>query len=605
MPWNRLSQVTSPLLSLLGPDGVVVEANKAWEARLGHSLDVVKKHRFGEFLHPEDRGKTSDAIKRVLTLGKEVLLVLRTMRADGSYAWIEWSLSAVDQLVYALGIDLTERPDREMALREEKELFEMLDEKLGLGRWRYDLRSGQRDWTQTVTELYGRQPDFEVDATEDGLEFYHPDDREMIAEKMRVAVSEGTPFEFQARLSQSVGPPRWVESRGIVTKSDQGEALVVHGVLQEIARTRQHRWQANERIKFMTLFQESPDAYVILNLADGQFTDCNPAAQEFLKCRKEELIGTTLADISPEHQPDGTRSNEAAQHWLRCFGESTESARFDWLCRRFDGQARLLEMSAAVAHLDGQTLLLACWRDVTSIRKQAVQLQRANTELEQFAYRTSHDMKAPLATIKNLAIFIEEDVQAGELAEAQKNAALIREQASKLSKLVVDILTLARAEIAVEEVSAFDLNELLHEILVGLQSIILDKKVDVRCETPPGSKIWSQQPRVRLILSNLISNAVKYSDPQKESRFVSVEYSVGEEVHLLVNDNGLGVPESDRDKIFEAFARCHPRAAEGSGLGLSIVQKNVDALGGTITYKKLTSGSQFKVTFPHTKSTTQ
>ncbi|MBK07054.1 MAG: hypothetical protein CL920_32410 [Deltaproteobacteria bacterium] len=737
MPWYKFAQITNRLLCVLDANWVVVEANKTWETSLGHSLDTVKKRHFLELVHPDDRVKTSNAIARVLTSGEDITLVQRMLHVDGTYLWIEWSFLVNDGAIYASGTNVTERQDNELAFKQEQDLFEMLDTQLGLGRWRYDILTGRRYWTQTVTELYQREPDLDTDATEDGLEFYHPDDREMIAEKMRIAVAEGTPFEFQARIPQEDGPPRWVESRGLVTKSKDGEPLVVHGVLQEIARTRQHRWQASERIKFMTLFEESPDAYVVFDLGDesfnncnaaaevllgctkeqliglsptdispefqpdgqrsdvkgpplfqecvekgskrfewthkrfdgsnivlevtaalmsldgqesilccwrditklkqleaqlkrerakfralfyespdayvvldlteGRFVDCNPATELLLVGKKEQLIGMTIADISPEYQPDGTKSSIGALRWLSAAldtldernAEDGPSNRFDWLCSRFDGQAILLEMATAVMRVDGQPLLLACWRDVTSIRKQARQLQRANTELEQFAYRTSHDLKAPLVTIKNLSTFIEEDVKSGELVEAQKNAAFVGKQASKLLGLVVDILALARSEIAVQEKSAFDLKELVDEVCASLQSFIINKKVDVRCELPAGSTLYSQRPRIRLILTNLISNGIKYSDPQKETRFVSIQYCVDEDVHLIVSDNGLGVAETDQERIFDAFTRFHPVAAEGSGLGLSIVQKNVDALGGTITYNKLDSGSQFHIIIPN------
>ena len=737
MSWDKFAQTTSQLLCILDADGDVVEANQAWKVLLGYSLELVKKCHLLELVHPDDRTKTSNAIADVLTSKEDVTLVQRMARIDGTYAWIEWNISLIDEAIYAFGVDITKRRDRELSLWEERELFEMLDTKLGLGRWRYDIPTGRRYWTQTVTELYKRGPDLDIDATEDGLEFYHPDDREMIAEKMRIAVSEGTPFEFQARIPQKTGPPRWVESRGLVTTSEDGEPLVVHGVLQEIARTRQHRWQAHERMKFMTLFQESPDAYAVMDMANQKISDCNTATEVLLGCTKEQLIGLTLADISPEFQPDGCRSDEGAQvliqkcveegpqqfewthrrfdgsnvimevtaavlnldgrrvvlgcwrdittfkqletqlkherakfralfyespdayivldltegrfvdcnpatelllggrkgqligmtvadispeyqpdgtkssigalRWLSAaldtlderIAEDRASNRFDWLCRRFDGQVILLEMATAVMRVGGQPLLLACWRDVTSIRKQAAQLQRANTELEQFAYRTSHDLKAPLVTIKNLSAFIEEDVKSGELVEAQKNAAFVGKQASKLLGLVADILALARSEIAVQEKSVFDLKELVDEVCASLQSIITNKKVDVRCELPAGSTLYSQRPRIRLILANLISNGIKYSDPQKKTRFVLIRYHVDEDAHLLVSDNGLGVAKAEQERIFDAFTRFHPVAAEGSGLGLSIVQKNVDALGGTITYNKLDSGSQFHITIPN------
>lgn len=225
------------------------------------------------------------------------------------------------------------------------------------------------------------------------------------------------------------------------------------------------------------------------------------------------------------------------------------------------------------------------------------QLSVANEELAQFAYRTSHDLKAPLATIKGLTDFIEEDLNSGDLPEVKKNVKQVFLQASKLETLVVDILKLARTELEIQEYEMVSISEICDDIGGSYSELLKDKNVKLNCEGC--GKFRSQKTRVKQILANLIANSIKYSNPSIENRFVNVDCSLFKDCILIsVTDNGVGIELNDREKVFDMFSRFNQNLAEGSGLGMSIVKKNIDALDGKIEFISSKAGTRFNISLP-------
>lgn len=102
-----------------------------------------------------------------------------------------------------------------------------------------------------------------------------------------------------------------------------------------------------------------------------------------------------------------------------------------------------------------------------------------------------------------------------------------------------------------------------------------------------------------MILENLISNAIKYQDTKRQTSYIKIStYNDGNSFVLEVEDNGLGIPEEQQDSLFTMFKRFHPRTAFGSGLGLYLMKKSADVLGGKVTFQSLEEGSIFRLNIP-------
>lgn len=136
------------------------------------------------------------------------------------------------------------------------------------------------------------------------------------------------------------------------------------------------------------------------------------------------------------------------------------------------------------------------------------------------------------------------------------------------------------------------------EIQTRLNTIYLDNKVAIIFKLPPGFTVYGSNVRIHQILENLISNAIKYSDPKKISSHVKIQglYDEHKKV-IIVEDNGIGIPEKQVNNLFGMFQRFHSHVSQGSGLGLYIVKKHVNKLGGKINYVTLEQGTQFILEF--------
>ena len=231
-------------------------------------------------------------------------------------------------------------------------------------------------------------------------------------------------------------------------------------------------------------------------------------------------------------------------------------------------------------------------------------LEKANQELEQFAYRTSHDLKAPLTSTKGLARFIVEDIKSGELGNAIKDAEKITNQMDKLEDLVVSILSLTKASSTEGEVLPVDLNGIVDGAKELHKITLTTKDINFSTHVSFDSPMLSEEVRIKQIIDNLLGNAIKYSDENKAEQIIKVRAYENEQEHVIeVEDNGLGIPKSRQGEMFEMFKRFHPNVSVGSGLGLSIVKKHIDSLKAEIDVKSSENGTCFTLIFPKRETT--
>lgn len=233
------------------------------------------------------------------------------------------------------------------------------------------------------------------------------------------------------------------------------------------------------------------------------------------------------------------------------------------------------------------------------VDQRTVSLQRANDELAQFAYRASHDLKGPLTTTKELAKYIDQDIGSGNLDEARENAKNISSLMMRLEDLVVDILALAKADLDSGEKESVDFNELLTEVVERLSWLKQRDTVDIIQQIKLTDQPVVERARVAQIIENLLSNSIKYLNASADTPYVKVMVSdESRDIHIEIEDNGLGIPDDRKDDVFKMFKRFHPTVSSGSGLGMAIVKKHIDYMGGTIRFHSSNNGTRFNITIP-------
>lgn len=202
-------------------------------------------------------------------------------------------------------------------------------------------------------------------------------------------------------------------------------------------------------------------------------------------------------------------------------------------------------------------------------------LEQKNDELEKLTYIVSHDLKAPLRNIGSFAKLIEKKIEKKDLVSISSYTTIINKAVKRMSNIISDLLTYGKIEQNERQLDDTHLPSLIQDIFDTHFSSDLYTNVKFNVSTNFPDVIKCDSNQISLLLENLIGNAIKYND--STIKFVRVYYEDLKEHHkILIQDNGIGISEKYRDKIFEMFSRLHNESKyEGSGIGLSICKKIV------------------------------
>jgi two-component system phosphate regulon sensor histidine kinase PhoR len=228
------------------------------------------------------------------------------------------------------------------------------------------------------------------------------------------------------------------------------------------------------------------------------------------------------------------------------------------------------------------------------------ELERLEAVRRDFVANASHELRTPLTAIQG---FVETLLEA-ELPEEKRRAYLeiIDRHARRLGHIVRDLLALATVETGKWRVepTQIDVAEIARIVIRDLALRVREGELSLECEVEGRSEAFADPRILEQILTNLLDNAVKYTEPGGEIRVRIVEGP--ERVRVSVRDTGIGIPEEDRARIFERFYRvdkARSRSAGGTGLGLSIVRHLVQRLGGEISVEsRLGEGTTFSFSLP-------
>lgn len=358
--------------------------------------------------------------------------------------------------------------------------------------------------------------------------------------------------------------------------------------------------------RYRLVMEHSPTPTVVVDMQSGRFADANESALRFYGVDRATLLEGGPSDFSPEFQPDGRTSAESAREKIaRALGGETPY--FDWVHRRADGTE--VPCSVHLARVPGKGIerVIAAVTDRTeqlrteeTIRRALENEREVNELRSRFTAIVSHEFRTPLGIIMSAVELLRNYFE--RLDEARRNELFddIHDATRRMAALMEQVLVLGRADAGKLTFSpeTLDLEALCTKLTDESQSATVRRcPVNVRFENDLAGAS-ADEPLLRHILSNLLSNAAKYS-----SAGSPVDFGVRRENHqavFQVIDRGIGIPAEDQARTFEAFHRA-ANVAEipGSGLGLLITKRCVELHGGSIEFvSEPGKGTTFTVRLP-------
>ncbi|MEJ0034029.1 MAG: PAS domain S-box protein [Bacteroidota bacterium] len=516
------------------------------------------------------------------------------LNSRGQVIWIEASGTPsrmADGVIVCHGIitDVTQRKQLEQRHRESDKRYRDLVDHLPLAiaihaqgklvyanRHAYDMMGATNE-----DDLVGRNV----------LDFVHPDYRDVIRERMKLA-SQG--FEVPAIEEKFIrldGKVIDVETTAYPF-SHQGLPAV-----QIIAKDVTEKKEVIESMRktetlFTQLFENSPMAIVILD-DKGNVVQINQGFHEMFGFSIDELKGHGLNTfIVPEEL-------EAEGNDLNSLISSYKVIRIETIRRTKDGEMLSLIVYGVPVHMEDKTIgIFGVYVDITEQKKIEKELKIRNTELDNFVYKVSHDLRAPLSSILglvNLANMPGNDDNPGTYMS------LIGRKVEQLDHFISDVLSHSKnlkQDVTIEKV---DLKQIIANTFTDLSYLrtaeVVTTEIDIH-----GSDFYTDRWRLAEIFRNLISNAIKYRRMDIDRPTVKVTVRINEvEADISFSDNGIGIEPDKLLNIFEMFYRASTQS-DGSGLGLYIVKNAVEKLGGQIdVFSRPLQGTEFKIILPNQK----
>lgn len=386
---------------------------------------------------------------------------------------------------------------------------------------------------------------------------------------LREAREKGS-VELEGRRLLKDGRQPWCYT--LVSPSESGYTVVTQDM------TRQRRQEE----RFRLAIESAPSGMVLVD-EQGAIVLVNKQAELLFGYGREELLGRRVELLLPERlrlSHTVYRERYQAQPSARQMGQGREL-----LARRKDGTEFPVEIGLNPFRSEEGRFVLAAVVDVTERKKSEERLRKANealerrvADLEEFSYTISHDLRAPLRSIEGFSRILLKRTEGKLGAEERALLDRIARAVNGMDRLIEDVLAFGRATRKPIEMTNVDLNFLVEDVLARYPASAASIRV-----IGPLAPVRGNEGLVTQILANLLSNAVKFVPPERRPE---VEVSTRKRdgwVRLMVKDNGIGIPAAFRERIFRPFERIPgPIAHEGTGMGLAIVRKAAERLGGRV-----------------------
>lgn len=481
-----------------------------------------------------------------------------------------------------------------------------------LGTWELDLKSNTIYWSDGVYKILGHKPQsFDVDF-KIGLSVIHPDDHEKALAKMNEAIKEGIQYDIRKRFITVNNEIRYIRSTGHVIYDPDGTPSKLIGVFQDITEMNEaerNLRELNDRYNLVT--RATNDAIWDYDIVQNELK----WEEGFLKLfgydptLVEPTFEFLISLIHPEdrdrivQQIQSTMADPYKESWLEEYRFMKADGTYAYVADRAifirNDDRKVVRAVGAMADISDRKFMEDSLKQLNNqLEARAHELAISNQELEQFAYVTSHDLQEPLRMITSFLNLLQKKYGDKLDEKAHQYINFATSGAARMKHIILDLLEFSRVGSSTEQLSIINVNEIINEVKLLQRRFIEDTQAIIEYDELPILSMY----RIPLlqIFHNLIGNALKYSKPDVPPRIRIISSDLGDSWKFDIEDNGIGIEPEFYDRIFIVFQRLQPQKhSDGTGMGLAIVKKILDIVGGSITLKSEPGvGSTFTFMIP-------
>jgi PAS domain S-box-containing protein len=457
-----------------------------------------------------------------------------------------------------------------------------------IGNWEIDLVNNTLYWSAITKQIHEVGGDFIPDV-ELGVNFYKEGlSRDAIRNAVQEAIQKGDPFDMELQLITAQNNELWVRVIG-EAEFGNGKCLKVFGSFQDIDKRKK------AEAELLNAYEEKDR--ILESIGDGFYaldknwiiTYWNKEAETLLGKKREEVIGKSLWEVYPDSIDTVTFTN---------YHDAVKYNTVQHYERYNEGLNHWLDISA----YPSQNGLSVYFKDVDERKQNEIEhikvvadIVQRNSDLEQFSYIVSHNLRSPVANIIGIAKQMSEDGQDPETVKMCNKYLGI--SVEKLDNTITDLNSILEVKKEIgRRKELVILSGIVEEITSSIQNLIEKENVQIITDFTAADEFTTIKSYLYSIFYNLISNSIKYSRAGLAPLIEITSEKIGKKLIILFKDNGSGIDLAKQgEQVFGLYKRFHENI-EGKGMGLFMVKTQVEMLGGKITISSdINKGTQFRI----------
>lgn len=593
------------------------------------TFEILEKHVF-----PEDYQNIQELAGRAITEGIPYQSQYRIKRADGAFRVIATrarpEFDHLGKVIKLKGVcqDITERWEVMEKIKENDLLIQQITEASPNFVFVYDLIQHKTDYVnKKIPEAMGyTQEEFEDENFR--ILSVHPDDISKMEDRDRklALAKDSDVLELEYRVKDKSGIWHWLFSKVTVFKrTPEGKVWKILGIALDVTERKQAEKKLNESQLFISkITQALPNILYVYDLVEKKTVYTNE--------KEEELLGYPSAEINGLHglmdtmlHPDDKTNVE--EHFRKLINSKDgESVITEYRIKNSKGDYRWFKSNDIVfkRNEDGIPIQIVGSAQEITLRKIAEaelrylnsqleqrvaertqelskkneELMRINSDLDNFIYTASHDLKSPISNIEGLVFTLKEEMKAYDNYEINLMLDMIQDSIQRFTTTIKELteITKIQKDIGENEPEEIRFMDVFNDVHYSLHGLIKECCPIIDIDFSVDSINFSKK-YLRSIIYNLVSNGIKYRHPERVCEVKIKTKQMDGYVILSVKDNGLGIREDQKYKIFSMFKRLHDHV-EGTGVGLYIVKRIIDNAGGKIEVDSVEGeGAEFRLYF--------